>query len=129
MPSRCHCLPWSEGFDFAEVHCGRVVFFGYGWIVFCGGKRQYYFVCLPKGGCLIFLTWFPFGSMGFVYSGMARIKQTAKFVACGSFDGEVTFDFGVSRVEAAELDDFMRSGWMPRDDARFCSGESTPDPP
>lgn len=87
-------------------------------------------VCCTSLACL----WFFFAMVCFVLIaffyvlGMAGIKHTAKPADGDSSEEGVTFEFGASRVQAGELEEILKSGWIPRADVRYCEGESVPDP-
>lgn len=59
---------------------------------------------------------------------MACTKQTARVVQEGTSNGDITFDFGLSRVVQSDLNDFVRDKWLPISTVSFYEGEVKPNP-
>lgn len=59
---------------------------------------------------------------------MAHTKKTARAIYESSSEGDITFDFGLSKVVQSDLDDFVRDKWLPRSAVRVCEGEVKPNP-
>lgn len=64
----------------------------------------------------------------FVSGMMVRMKQIAKPADKGVFEGDLTFDFGLTRVAHSDLDDFAKQRWFSKVSARRCDGEVKLDP-
>lgn len=59
---------------------------------------------------------------------MAHTKQTARAIDMGVSDGDLSYDFGLSRVTPKDLEEYAKLKWFLRSAARHCEGEIKSEP-